>query len=609
MNRRHALLGVLFLMLWTAPASATEPVGSLTGAVGRVDITGPDHAARPAAPGDPVAAQDIVRTKSDGRAEITFTDGSIVRIAPDSRVEIAQYTIRADGAGGDGILTLFRGKLRSIVRKGTGWFGFGGSERSFEVQTPTMVSGVRGTDFFTTYQRGVSAAIFREGEGYGYPLHHPEEEWTIEAGEAMILEGFDALPVIRQVSALELRMHLEDTALTGGGGPGGAGKDPDRGAAEGPAGELTRSDEGEPSAGSPRRRMGPGPGFFQSGDTLQVKESLREFAFTIDLGAFDKSGLYRLGADPDGRVGIRLPETGEFIPMGQIPGVSEADLSNYLTETWDLYVGDTAGRFFDGISEGGGIFVSPMVREDRFIADQDWGITGAFIAGTYQDHQGAAFDDWRLDLAYLEDTTARFDHFTGTRWRDGEVAATAASAWVDWRSCLTGIGGGPLAGSFDPESRTWQAAGPWVALTTDRYFNMLADGGQTLQSLDIPAVEIGRATLTGSGGGLDITLSDLIFLGYATGGPPSLWAAQGVSGTFTGNPAGPAPLSGDGLQAEFSVQHWQQGRWSALVENGSGTLTPSMDIEFRGGAAGAFDLEARTFSGSAVGTAGQVRRP
>ena len=594
-------------MLWTGPSFAAQPVGTLTGVVGRVDITGPDQAARPAAQGDPVAAHDIIRTKSEARAEITFTDGSIVRVAPASRVEIAQYTLADDDTEGRGILTLFRGKLRSIIRKGkAGWFGFGASDRSFEVKTPTMVSGVRGTDFFTTYQRGVSAAVFREGEGYGYPLNHPEEEWTIEAGEAMIIEGLDALPVIRQVSALELRMHLEDTAISGGDGPKDSGAKPDPGMEGGPAGELTRSDEGGTPSESPRGKMGAGPGFFRHGDSLRVKESIREFAFSIDLAEFDNGEFYELEADPDGRIGIRLPETGEFIPMGQIPGVSREDLSNYLTETWDLYVGNTAGRFFDGATEVGSIFVSPIVREDTRLTDQDWRITNAFVAGTYQDHQGTTHDAWRLDLEYLEGATARFDHFTGTRWSEGEIAADAASAWVDWQSCLTGIGGGRLTGSFDPAAENWQGTGRWVSIPTDQYFDMLADGGETLRSLDIPAVEIGRATLTGAAGGMEVTLADVAFMGYATGGAPALWATRGVSGAFTGSPAEPVPLSGGGLQAEFSVQKWQNGCWSGLVENGSGTLASSMEIEFRGGAAGSFDMDSRTFSGSAVGTAGQV---
>ncbi len=604
------VLAMAAMVLSAAGPATAAPVGELTAVVGRVDITSPGDSAREAAPGDLVERRDIIRTKSDAKAEITFIDGSIVRIAPGSRVAVERYAV--DGDRSEGRLTLFRGKLRSIVRKKMArWFGGGGDEGRFEVKTPTMVAGVRGTDFFTAYQRGVSSAVFREGEGYGYNIQRPEEEVFIEAGEAMIIEGFDALPMIRPVSALELRMHLEETAVSGpaadaGGETTGSGTGP----GEGPEGEGAGGTAGPPEggrrAGSPGRGMGPAFGFLGAGDRLEMKEDLLETAY-IDIGAFeaDDGYFYGLETDAAGAVGIRIPETGEFIPMGRLPGVSRDDLSNYLTETWELYVGNTSGYFLDGSERGGSIFVSPMVREETRLTDGDWRITNAFVSGTYQGIDGATFDSWGLDLAYLEGTTGRFDHFTGRRWTEGTVEADVASAWVDWRSCVTGMGGGDLTGAYDPGSESWQGTGRWVTMTTDRFFEMLGEGGGGLRSLDIPAFEVGRATLTGAGGGLDVALEDVVFLGYAAGGPPALWATAGVSGSFTAVPAEPVVLSGGGLRAEFSVRSWNDGCWTGLVENGSGNLSPERAVSFEGGAAGRFDAGAGTFSGAAVGTAGE----
>ena len=136
------VLALLILFPLTAYAAS---VGNVTHVTGRVDITSPGEAAVPANVGDEINENDIIRTKSKSKAEITFLDGNILRLAEETRVEIAEYMIEEEQVVG--ILNLFRGKLQNIVS--TLGKKYGPNKRNrFEVHTPTAVCGVRGTNFF-----------------------------------------------------------------------------------------------------------------------------------------------------------------------------------------------------------------------------------------------------------------------------------------------------------------------------------------------------------------------------------------------------------------------------------------------------------------------------
>lgn len=202
-----SVTGFFFLFLAVATVHGAT-VGSVTALEGRADITPSGGRAVPLQLGDSVDQGDIVRTKSRSKIEITFQDGSIVRLAASSRVRVDEYTM---GKGNDrGILKLFRGKIQSIVKKSRGLFGFGKRNR-FEVHTPTAICGVRGTNYFSSYQGGASNFVFKEGSGYGYSLNRPDEVMLIETGQAMTLAGAGRKPVVRPASEAELKQHSEDT--------------------------------------------------------------------------------------------------------------------------------------------------------------------------------------------------------------------------------------------------------------------------------------------------------------------------------------------------------------------------------------------------------------
>lgn len=167
MKRRISLIGLYLLCILFPLAVQAEPVGKFTHIEGRVDITSPGQAARPAQLGDEISVGDIVRSKSRSKAEITFMDGNILRLTKSTRVKITEYLF--DEERTSVIFRLFRGKIQNKVKRVWGRvFGFKKRNR-FEVHTPTAVVGVRGADFFTYHMKDMSGAIFEESSGYGNP--------------------------------------------------------------------------------------------------------------------------------------------------------------------------------------------------------------------------------------------------------------------------------------------------------------------------------------------------------------------------------------------------------------------------------------------------------
>ncbi|MFC1857871.1 FecR domain-containing protein, partial [Thermodesulfobacteriota bacterium] len=211
MKRITYLFLIFTAMLIMLPLPATgAPVGKITYVIGKVDITTPGQPARPAKIGDDLNVGDVVRSKSNSKAGIEFIDGSILRLASSTRIQINQYMVKEKQRVGR--FQLFRGKLQGIVQRVAG-ITFGKKlANQFEVHTPTAVCGVRGTNFFTWHKEGKSGSAFQKGEGYMYPQNKPEFLLNVETGQAATVESADDRPVIRPATDIELEGHLDDTA-------------------------------------------------------------------------------------------------------------------------------------------------------------------------------------------------------------------------------------------------------------------------------------------------------------------------------------------------------------------------------------------------------------
>ncbi|MBI5187892.1 MAG: FecR domain-containing protein, partial [Nitrospirae bacterium] len=141
------LCSLLLLFLFLPAIALAGPAGKFTYVEGKCDVLRPPAIrAIPVKLGDTVFVSDIIRAKSRSRAEITFINDNILRVAENTRVEISEYMFEEEKSSG--VLKLSRGKVQAIVpEKIAKRIATFGEANRFEVHTPTAVAGVRGTDF------------------------------------------------------------------------------------------------------------------------------------------------------------------------------------------------------------------------------------------------------------------------------------------------------------------------------------------------------------------------------------------------------------------------------------------------------------------------------
>ena len=244
-----------------------------------------------------------------------------------------------------------------------------------------------------------------------------------------------------------------------------------------------------------------------------------------------------------------------------------------------------------------------------------WGVWDATTSGTYN---GTISDSWSCSIPSLQLEPGSFTiglETTGTQWSNNRLAGSVRGYWAEACSnCTpeTGIFVGETRGIFDANTMTWQAVQSGAWLETNQLLEMAGKNGGTpniaaLEQLNIPAVEVGRANLTGSGNNLTVNMNNVIFLAPSTGAAPSIWATGTVNGSYTANPAiGQAViLTGNGLRTAFTPTKWGNDNWLATVSghgtyNGPGSMNGS-NIQMQGAGAGTY--RAGTFSGTASGTA------
>jgi len=158
---------LLVFVVGVLPAAASaESIASIKLVSGVVELlrSGKLPAIK-ASVGDSLSAGDLVRTKSGGYAEVQYKDGTFLKIAQRSRVDIG------DQAGGNDFSSarLVRGKVQAIVEPSSlNDSGQSARAKRFEIRTPNAVAGVMGTDFVVTFQRNVTGVLVNRGTVYTY---------------------------------------------------------------------------------------------------------------------------------------------------------------------------------------------------------------------------------------------------------------------------------------------------------------------------------------------------------------------------------------------------------------------------------------------------------
>lgn len=147
---------------------------------------------QPATLGQRLASGDLVVTSSNTRAAIRFTDdGSLVRLNPNSRLHV-----RTTGNEGEVTKTLELefGELWARVTRQQ-------QERGFQVQTPSGVAAVKGTEFVVRVDaNGVTTVLTLEG---AMDFFNGAGTVSVEAGRQATAANTNALATVTEISAEE----------------------------------------------------------------------------------------------------------------------------------------------------------------------------------------------------------------------------------------------------------------------------------------------------------------------------------------------------------------------------------------------------------------------
>jgi len=142
------LLGIFSL---TSQGYAAKPIAKVSSFKGDVVVLSDVKIFTVTRIGQALMEGDRIQTK-EGRAQITFNDGAVMKVRPFTSVRIEEREEKS----GWWVFKTKKAVRRVTVFVGKLWFKTGASKRKNYLQTPTAVCGIRGTVLETGYDNAVS---------------------------------------------------------------------------------------------------------------------------------------------------------------------------------------------------------------------------------------------------------------------------------------------------------------------------------------------------------------------------------------------------------------------------------------------------------------------
>jgi hypothetical protein len=158
---------------------------------------------------------DVIRTKSGAKAQLSMVDASVITLAPESRLAVADYQYNPDRGERRAVLRLFRGLVHTVVNR-----IIKTEEPDFIMETHTATIGVRGTDWYTLLGPNSSGVYLPRGIlGVSSNLPAVTGSVRLQSGQfTQVLQGRPpTLPQALTPDMLRMLERLMDTGLTAGG--------------------------------------------------------------------------------------------------------------------------------------------------------------------------------------------------------------------------------------------------------------------------------------------------------------------------------------------------------------------------------------------------------
>lgn len=213
-NKFTAVLLILVAVLCAGRAWAQAEIGTVAAVIGTLQVQR-SSAWQNGSVGAPIFIGDRLRTGASDSAKIVFRDDSVLDVAPNTELTLDKQTFDPSARRFDTLLRLVNGKVRAWVSD-----YYRQPRAHYEIETPTAISGVRGTEFIILYDPnaevtevvGLSETVAVAGKlavpGGGVPVG-PRFLSRVEKGR------FPTVP--QQLDEAQLRQYLSGLEIIGTG--------------------------------------------------------------------------------------------------------------------------------------------------------------------------------------------------------------------------------------------------------------------------------------------------------------------------------------------------------------------------------------------------------
>ncbi|WP_299204373.1 FecR domain-containing protein [uncultured Amphritea sp.] len=172
----RSLLFTLVLLLCSGTASAADVVASVILSFGENIAVAADGSERVLKRQSEVYANDLLKTGSEGRLQLRFSDGSRFALKPESEFRIAEYRFeQQQPEEGKAIFQLLKGSMRTI----SGQIGKPNKE-NYRLETTVATIGIRGTHYGVEY---TDDGIYCETIDGAIDVATPKKSIVVAAGE------------------------------------------------------------------------------------------------------------------------------------------------------------------------------------------------------------------------------------------------------------------------------------------------------------------------------------------------------------------------------------------------------------------------------------------
>lgn len=208
------IISIITALLLALPVFAAEKAGEVKLVNGKVEILKEQQVVgKTAKAGTEFLTDDLIRTKRKSYAEVSFVDGSSVKIYERSRLKINGIE-----RGKDYNADISKGRVLFDIAKAEDVSG------DFKVKTTTSIIGVKGTSFRIDVLPELTRVTVVEGIVEVSRLDVPEKSVLLNEGQSVLIrQDSDEMNVTRNQPETDIDYEDETDGLTGREGLAGSG--------------------------------------------------------------------------------------------------------------------------------------------------------------------------------------------------------------------------------------------------------------------------------------------------------------------------------------------------------------------------------------------------